>query len=137
MSAETLTLFTQVTALCHRLLLMTSSDVYSMTVADLMALTEGGIHWQYRWSHDPTEVHGPESGEQMEQWRTSGFWETPADVRRVTANNDPLHYDWQCASDFATFLSDPQPLQTDDVEYESTLAHVETRVTGVDFMNVL
>ena len=83
MSAETLTLFEKATALCHRLLLMTSSDVYSMTVADLMSLTEGGIYWQYRWLHDPTDVHGPESGEQMEQWRTSGFWQTPADVRRV------------------------------------------------------
>jgi CD2 antigen cytoplasmic tail-binding protein 2 len=41
------------------------------------------VQWEFKWSDDAEEVHGPHTSEQMQEWVTEGFFKDTVCVRKV------------------------------------------------------
>ncbi|XP_078484596.1 CD2 antigen cytoplasmic tail-binding protein 2 [Ciona intestinalis] len=49
------------------------------------------IKWEYKWSESTTELFGPFSSQNMEEWKSKGFFNDEVRVRRVDKPNAPFY----------------------------------------------
>uniref|UniRef100_F7BFG7 GYF domain-containing protein n=1 Tax=Ciona intestinalis TaxID=7719 RepID=F7BFG7_CIOIN len=49
------------------------------------------VKWEYKWSESTTELFGPFSSQNMEEWKSKGFFNDEVRVRRVDKPNAPFY----------------------------------------------